>query len=109
MLVSGSLTPDATGLIPELEALDINGRKQWSTGGGTEFPRTAILAIPVSGTQGYWSLFYLISATDWSYWRSTLVTFSEVPTPNIATGWAPFAQQGSGATPLGNPVITSIT
>jgi hypothetical protein len=107
MLVAGTLTPDATGFLPQ--TADIGGKPAYSVGDATTvFPTIILQWQTTTGTAGRWVMGYYASAAGGSAWRSSSAEFALQPTPDLATGWAPGGAIAGGATPTGTPTFTAV-
>lgn len=106
MLVTGTLSPNASGLLPFL-ANDINGRPIYQTGElGVSFPVISLEWIITTGTIGYWRLRYMTSGFNGSFWKSATAEYATQASPHLAPSWSPSGASGAGATPTGTPVIS---
>jgi hypothetical protein len=107
MLVAGTLTPNATGFLPQ--TADIGGKPAYSVGdANTVFPTIILQWQTTTGTAGRWVMGYYPNISGSSMWRSGIAEFALQPTPDLATGWATAGVTGSGATPAGTPTFTAI-
>lgn len=104
ILVTGTLTPDATSTVNRVE--DLNGFPQFSSAidGGT-FPATRLYH---NGTSWILSHHTETSLTPYATWKSDACNIEECPNPADATGWTPLFGIGM-ADPTGTPVFTDDT
>lgn len=107
MLVSGTLSPDATGFLPQIA--DIGGKPAYGVGDFTTvFPSFIVQWQTTTGTQGRWAMGYYPNISGGSAWLTGIREFALQPTPNLAPDWAPGGAIAAGATPTGTPVFTPI-
>ena len=105
MIITGTLTPDATGTIP-LSSTDTFGLPTYST--GAAYPRKTIeWSDPLEIGAGRWILRYFTGLGVGSAWASANAFFNPAATPANGTAWAPTFPMGAGAAATGTPIITA--